>query len=46
MEVALVQVDVAHDHHVDRVTEDPAQPFDLTATSQTLGGEGVAEFVA
>jgi len=43
VEVAFIQGDVPHDHHVCRVTKDPAQPLDLASTAQQVLGEGVAK---
>src|ERR1700686_4528691 len=44
-QVALVQVDVAHDHHVGGVAEDSPQALDLTTLAQVLGRVGVPELV-
>lgn len=41
--VALIHVDVAHDHDLGRVPQDPPEPLDLTSLAQVLGGEGVPE---
>jgi len=46
VEVALVEVDVAHDHHVGGVAEDSTQPLDLATPAQLFGGEGVPELVS
>ena len=39
-------MDVAHDHHVGRVAEDPAQSLDLATAAQVLSREGVPELVS
>jgi len=44
-EVSFVQVDVAHDHEVGRVPEDPPETFYFAAIAEVLGGEGVPELV-
>jgi hypothetical protein len=38
-------MDVPHDHDVGRVAQDPPEPLDLTALTQVLGRESVAEAV-
>jgi hypothetical protein len=44
-EIALVQVQVAHHHHVAGVAEDSAQPLHLAPLAEVARGEGVAEAV-
>jgi hypothetical protein len=41
----LVKVDVAHDHHVSAVAEDPAQALDLPTLAEVLGRVCVPELV-
>jgi hypothetical protein len=45
IQIALIQVNVAHHHDIGRVAEDATQPLDLAAVPQILRGERVAEFV-
>ena len=38
-------MDVAHDHHMGRVAEDPPQALDLATPAQLLGRERMPELV-
>ena len=38
-------MDIAHDHEVGRVPEDPPEALYLAAVAEVLGGEGVPELV-
>jgi len=44
-QIALVEAQVAHHHHVAGVPEDSAKAFDLTTFAEVASGEGVAQAV-